>query len=76
MIREPSMLVRETATEQLEENQCDWVYLKSDVVLDIIWNMVFLVVSVGVFFLSRDERPEMPLRLWIIGSAKQVNNRW
>ncbi|KAK8521929.1 hypothetical protein V6N12_066501 [Hibiscus sabdariffa] len=63
MMREPSMLVRETATEQLEERQRYWAYSKSGVVLDIIWNMAFLVVPIGVFFLSKDERPEMPLRL-------------
>ncbi|KAK8630536.1 hypothetical protein V6N13_079326 [Hibiscus sabdariffa] len=49
-MREPSMLVRETATEKLEERQHDWAYLKSGVVIDIIWNMAFLVVSVSVFF--------------------------
>ncbi|GMJ06188.1 hypothetical protein like AT4G11680 [Hibiscus trionum] len=71
MMREPSMLVRETAAEQLEERQSDWAYSKPVVVLDIIWNLAFVVVSVGVLFLSRDERPEMPLRLWIIGYASQ-----
>ncbi|KAK9033504.1 hypothetical protein V6N11_018535 [Hibiscus sabdariffa] len=44
MMREPSMLVRETATEQLEERQRNWAYSKSSMVLDIIWNMAFLVV--------------------------------
>ncbi|KAE8662075.1 E3 ubiquitin-protein ligase [Hibiscus syriacus] len=71
MMREPSMLVRETAAEQLEERQSDWAYSKPVVVLDIIWNFAFVVVSVGVMFFSRDERPEMPLRLWIIGYASQ-----
>ncbi|XP_039022635.1 E3 ubiquitin-protein ligase At1g63170-like isoform X2 [Hibiscus syriacus] len=71
MMREPSMLVRETAAEQLEERQSDWAYSKPVVVLDIIWNFAFVVVSIGVLLFSRDERPEMPLRLWIIGYASQ-----
>ncbi|PPE01857.1 hypothetical protein GOBAR_DD01124 [Gossypium barbadense] len=67
MMREPSMLVRETAAEQLEERQSDWAYSKPVVVLDIIWNLAFVVVAVGVLILSRNESPDMPLRLWIIG---------
>ncbi|KAE8694606.1 hypothetical protein F3Y22_tig00110777pilonHSYRG00084 [Hibiscus syriacus] len=67
MMREPSMLVRETAAEQLEERQSDWAYSKPVVVLDIIWNLAFVVVAFGVLVWSRDERPDIPLRLWIIG---------
>ena len=71
MMREPSMLVRETAAEQLEERQSDWAYSKPVVILDVIWNFAFVAVAVGVLVLSRDERPNMPLRLWIIGYALQ-----
>lgn len=71
MMREPSMLVRETAAEQLEERQSDWAYSKPVVILDIIWNFAFVAVAVGVLVWSRDERPNMPLRLWIIGYALQ-----
>ncbi|TYJ06569.1 hypothetical protein E1A91_A12G242800v1 [Gossypium mustelinum] len=71
MMREPSMLVRETAAEQLEERQSDWAYSKPVVVLDIIWNFAFVAVSVGVLLSSREERPDTPLRLWIIGYALQ-----
>ncbi|KAB2018240.1 hypothetical protein ERO13_D08G197800v2 [Gossypium hirsutum] len=71
MMREPSMLVRETAAEQLEERQSDWAYSKPVVVLDIIWNLAFVVVAVGVLIFSRNESPDMPLRLWIIGYAFQ-----
>ncbi|TYI34698.1 hypothetical protein ES332_A03G026600v1 [Gossypium tomentosum] len=70
-MREPSMLVRETAAEQLEERQSDWAYSKPVVILDVIWNFAFVAVAAGVLFLSRDENPEMPLRLWIIGYAFQ-----
>ncbi|KAK8479873.1 hypothetical protein V6N11_072861 [Hibiscus sabdariffa] len=71
MMREPSMLVRETAAEQLEERQSDWAYSKPVVILDIIWNLAFVLVAIGVLVLSGDERPDMPLRLWIIGHTLQ-----
>ncbi|KAL6986193.1 hypothetical protein U1Q18_019561 [Sarracenia purpurea var. burkii] len=71
LMREPSMLVRETAAEQLEERQSDWAYSKPVVVLDMIWNFVFVAVTAGVLVLSRDESPSMPLRIWIAGYALQ-----
>ncbi|CAL2260046.1 unnamed protein product [Prunus armeniaca] len=71
LMREPSMLVRETAAEQLEERQSDWAYSKPVVVLDIIWNFAFVVVAATVLVLSRYELPNMPLRLWIMGYALQ-----
>ncbi|KAK8966306.1 E3 ubiquitin-protein ligase [Platanthera guangdongensis] len=71
MMREPSILVRETAAEQLEERQSDWAYSRPVVFLDILWNMAFVAVAVGVLFMSREERPMMPLRLWIVGYALQ-----
>ncbi|KAK4262729.1 hypothetical protein QN277_028254 [Acacia crassicarpa] len=71
MMREPSMLVRETAAEQLEERQGDWAYSKPVVILDIIWNFVFVVGATTVLILSRSESPSMPLSLWIAGYALQ-----
>nr|CAD1821385.1 unnamed protein product [Ananas comosus var. bracteatus] len=70
-MREPSMLVREAAAEQLEERQSDWAYSRPVVVLDILWNLAFVAVAAGVLVLSRDEAPSMPLRLWIVGYALQ-----
>ncbi|KAF5734832.1 E3 ubiquitin-protein ligase [Tripterygium wilfordii] len=71
LMREPSMMVRETATEQLEERQSDWAYSKPVVVLDVIWNLAFVAVAVSILFLSRYENPDMPLRLWIVGYGLQ-----
>ncbi|KAF3448507.1 hypothetical protein FNV43_RR09220 [Rhamnella rubrinervis] len=71
MMREPSMLVRETAAEQLEERQSDWAYSKPVVILDIIWNFAFVVVATAVLVLSYNESPNTPLRLWILGYALQ-----
>lgn len=70
-MREPSMVVRETAAEQLEERQSDWAYSKPVVVLDILWNFVFVVAAATVLVLSRSETPSTPLRLWILGYALQ-----
>ncbi|ESW30463.1 hypothetical protein PHAVU_002G155000 [Phaseolus vulgaris] len=71
MMREPSMLVREAAAEQLEERQSDWAYSKPVVVLDIVWNFAFVIVAGTVLVLSASEAPGMPLRLWILGYALQ-----
>lgn len=65
------MVVREAAAEQLEERQSDWAYSKPVVVLDLIWNLAFVGVALAVLVLSRNESPNMPLRLWIIGYAIQ-----
>ncbi|KAF1862566.1 hypothetical protein Lal_00014106 [Lupinus albus] len=71
MMREPSMVVRETAAAQLEERQSDWAYSKPMVVLDILWNFVFVVTIVSVLVLSLNETPIVPLRFWLVGYALQ-----
>ena len=65
-LREPSVLVRETAADHLEERQSDWAYSRPVVILDLLWNLAFIIVSIVVLFLSRKERPTNPLRLWIV----------
>lgn len=67
MLREPSMRVRESAAEQIEERQTDWAYSRPIVILDLIWNLAFIVVSISVLIMSRKENPKRPLRLWIVG---------
>ncbi|CAA7018292.1 unnamed protein product [Microthlaspi erraticum] len=71
MMREPSMLVRETAAEQLEERQSDWAYSKPVVFLDILWNLAFVAIAAAVLILSREERPNVPLRVWVVGYGIQ-----
>lgn len=71
MMREPSRRVREAAAEQIEERQSDWAYSRPIVILDLVWNLAFLVVSAVVLAVSRNESPAMPLRLWIVGYAVQ-----
>ncbi|XP_028785294.1 E3 ubiquitin protein ligase RIE1 [Neltuma alba] len=69
--RGPSMLVRETAARELEERRADWGYSRPVVVLDITWNMAFVVVSVVMLLLTTNEKPNTPIRLWICGYAAQ-----
>lgn len=71
MLREPSMRVREAAAQQVEERQSDWAYSTPVVALDMLWNAAFVAISVAVVFLSADEDPSVPLRLWIAGYALQ-----
>lgn len=71
MMREPSMRVREAAAEQIEERQSDWAYSRPIVILDLVWNLAFLVIAAVVLVVSRKEAPAMPLRLWIVGYAMQ-----
>lgn len=71
LLREPSVRVRETAAEQLEERQSDWAYSKPVIVLDMLWNAAFVSIALVVLFLSIDENPSVPLRLWISAYALQ-----
>ncbi|XP_024366323.1 E3 ubiquitin-protein ligase At1g12760-like [Physcomitrium patens] len=71
LMREPSMLVRESAAEQLEVRQSDWAYSKPVVVLDLIWNLAFVLLSLAVLVLSRKEKNCTELRIWIVGYALQ-----
>lgn len=70
-MREPSVVVRDTAVEHIEERQSDWAYSKPVVVLDLLWNLMFVAVAGAMFVSSRDEKPYMPLRLWIAGYVLQ-----
>ncbi|XP_047152525.1 E3 ubiquitin protein ligase RIE1-like [Vigna umbellata] len=69
--RGPSMLVRETAARELEERRTDWGYSKPVVALDMSWNMAFVVVSAAMLACTISERPNSPIRVWIIGYALQ-----
>ncbi|KAG8059906.1 hypothetical protein GUJ93_ZPchr0002g25111 [Zizania palustris] len=70
-MRQPSLLVREAAAEQLEERQADWAYSRPVVALDLLWNLAFILVAAVVLVLSREESASIPLRFWIIGYAIQ-----
>jgi len=70
-MREPSVAVRETAAEHLEERQTDWAYSKPVVVLDMLWNLAFVAVAAAVLAASTGESPAVPLRVWIAGYVLQ-----
>nr|VDD61753.1 unnamed protein product [Brassica oleracea] len=74
-MREPSMVVREAAAEQLEERQSDWAYSEPIVVLDIVWNLAFVSVAGDILVMVRNEHPIMPLRVWLLGRNRVRNNR-
>lgn len=65
------MVVRETAAVEIEERQSDWAYSRPVVVLDLLWNLVFIVVGFVVLGLSWDEKPGTPLRIWVVGYGVQ-----
>lgn len=67
MLRESSVRVRETAAEQIEERQSEWAYSKPVIVLDVLWNLAFVVVTIAVLGFSSEENPRVPLRFWIVG---------
>ncbi|KAL2482956.1 zinc finger protein [Forsythia ovata] len=49
----------------------DSFYSKPFVILDIIWNLAFVWVSLFVLSTTTQEKPSTPLRLWIGGYALQ-----
>ncbi|XP_055809506.1 E3 ubiquitin-protein ligase At4g11680-like isoform X2 [Solanum dulcamara] len=59
MMREPS--------EQIDDRQSNWAYSKPVVVMDIFWNFMYIIAAILVLVLSRNDDPEMPLRVWIVG---------
>lgn len=69
--RGASMLVRESAARQLEERRADWAYSRPVVALDMLWNLAFAAATVVVLSSSLQERPNVPLRLWVAGYALQ-----
>ena len=38
-------------------------------VLDLVWNLAFVLVTAGVLFSTLSENPSTPLRLWLCGYA-------
>jgi len=71
MMTEQSVRVREAAAEQIEERQSDWAYSTPIVVLDLLWNTIFVLVTLVMLILSWDERSQVPLRMWLVGYGVQ-----
>ncbi|KAK7286638.1 hypothetical protein RJT34_21777 [Clitoria ternatea] len=47
----------------------DCAYSRPVLVLDMVWNLAFVVVAAGVLLSTLRERPCTPLRLWLCGYA-------
>ncbi|KAJ8450188.1 hypothetical protein Cgig2_033382 [Carnegiea gigantea] len=71
MMTEQSVRVREAAAEQIDERQSDWAYSTPIVVLDLLWNTIFVMVIIVMLILSWDERSQVPLRTWLVGYGVQ-----
>ncbi|KAG2321920.1 hypothetical protein Bca52824_015133 [Brassica carinata] len=69
--RGASMVVRETAAQELEERRADWGYSKPVVALDMLWNTAFVVVAAVMLLVYKEEKPNVPVRVWICGYAVQ-----
>ncbi|KAG2312778.1 hypothetical protein Bca52824_024335 [Brassica carinata] len=69
--RGASMVVRETAAQELEERRAVWGYSKPVVALDMLWNTAFVVAAVVTLLISTEEEPNVPIRIWICGYALQ-----
>lgn len=63
--RGPSLAVRETAARQIEERRADWAYSLPVVAFDIVWNLAFAFVSLGLLLATLKEKPNVPVRVWI-----------
>ncbi|PON80663.1 43kDa postsynaptic protein [Parasponia andersonii] len=46
-------------------------YSKPILVLDVVWNLAFVLVSVVVLLSTFKEKPSTPLRVWIVGYSVQ-----
>ncbi|KAJ8449296.1 hypothetical protein Cgig2_002428 [Carnegiea gigantea] len=70
-LRQPSMAVRETAAQEIEDRQDDWAYSFPIVALDAAWNAAVVAAAVTALLITRSHSPHLPLRLWIAGYAVQ-----
>ncbi|KAK4377836.1 hypothetical protein RND71_004132 [Anisodus tanguticus] len=67
-------LTRLASSFNLQQNQSfddDYGYSRPIVVLDVLWNLAFVLVSCFVLLTTIGEKPSTPLRLWIGGYALQ-----
>ncbi|WOK93628.1 E3 ubiquitin-protein ligase [Canna indica] len=67
----PAAVAQDRYALQLEEHHCSWGYSKPVVVVDVVWNSAFVLVSAAVLLSTATERPETPIRAWVFGYALQ-----
>ncbi|KAG6533957.1 hypothetical protein ZIOFF_007836 [Zingiber officinale] len=61
----------DTDARQIADPPYNWGYSKPVVVLDVAWNSLFVLVSAAVLLWASRERPETPIRAWVLGYAVQ-----
>ncbi|GJP43402.1 hypothetical protein CLOM_g2866 [Closterium sp. NIES-68] len=73
LMRQQSIRVRDAASEELEERQSNWAYSRPIVLLDTLWNLIFVLVAIATLAISRthNEEPSAPLGVWLMGYAAQ-----
>ncbi|CAI5476946.1 unnamed protein product [Closterium sp. Yama58-4] len=73
LMRQQSIRVRDTASEELEERQSNWAYSRPIVLLDTLWNLIFVLVAIATLSVSRNnnEEPAAPLGVWLMGYSAQ-----
>ena len=70
-LRSHSAVVQETVAHELEEHHSNWTYSKSMVVLDMTWNMAFIVVWAVMLAYTVKDNPNMPIHWWIYNYVLQ-----
>ncbi|MQM00230.1 hypothetical protein Taro_032960 [Colocasia esculenta] len=68
-MRSPSMAGWGAAGLRLEGREADWGCSRSLVVLDLVWSLAFVLVSLSVLLKTVGERPPTPVRAWVLGYA-------
>lgn len=66
-----SAVVQETVARELEEHHSNWTYSKSMVVLDMTWNMAFIVVWAVMLAYTVKDNPNMLIHWWIYNYVLQ-----
>lgn len=69
--RGASLVVLYNVAHHLESWRESVGYSFPAVVIDTIWNLVFVIVSVAMLIWSRSEKPNVPVRVWICVYALQ-----
>ncbi|XP_065853668.1 E3 ubiquitin protein ligase RIE1-like isoform X1 [Euphorbia lathyris] len=68
---DPRLDALDDDTDAQTNNSSRRGYSKPVMVLDLIWNLAFVLVSVVVLFSATRERPSTPLRFWVLGYSLQ-----
>lgn len=67
-ISDPPVRAGETTAEELQVgSSSSSSSSKWSIVLDLLWNLSFVVVGITVLGLSTEEKPPVPLRFWVSG---------